>query len=324
MKMLTAATACAVVALSAGSALAQTELRLGLITPPSHVWTLAAERMGERLAEATDGRYTLSVFPARQLGNEAEVLQQMQTGAVDLSIMTVAEISNRVEEFGGLFAPFLVDDNAQAAEFLKTSATAEELLQLLPAQAGVVGFGYGMAGLRQIVSAVPIESTADLEGRKVRITPSPATRDFNTILGTAPTPMPLPDVYDALSNGQVDAIEMDLELTVKLKYWELSETVMVSNQMMFPSIGIMSGRVWAGMDPADREIIAELMGRTMDEILDETVAIEEEMLGVLRENEEVNLVEVGSEFYADAIAEWEAIWTDKAPVASLRAEAGAL
>lgn len=31
-------------------------------------------------------------------------------------------------------------------------------------------------------------------------------------LHSAPTPMPLPAVYDALANGQVDAINMDAEL----------------------------------------------------------------------------------------------------------------
>lgn len=322
--MMTALSAGTAMVLVSGAAMAQTELRMGLITPPGHIWTNAAEAMAAELEEVTNGRYTMAVFPARQLGNEAEVLQQMQTGAVDLSIMTVAEISNRVEEFGALFTPFLVDSNQEAAEFLATSETAAELLELLPAQAGVIGFGYGMAGLRQIVSAVPIETAADLEGRKVRITPSPATRDFNTALGTAPTPMPLPDVYDALSNGQVDAIEMDLELTVKLNYWELSETVMVSNQMMFPCVGIMSGRVWAEMAPEDREIIAGLMTTYLGQILNETAALEDEMLAELQANPEVNLVMVGEDFYADAIAEWEAIWLEKGPVEALRAEAAAL
>ena len=47
------------------------EFRLGLITPPPHIWTKAAESFGAELNEASGGAHTVSVFPARQLGNEA-------------------------------------------------------------------------------------------------------------------------------------------------------------------------------------------------------------------------------------------------------------
>jgi len=41
------------------------------------------------------------------------------------------------------------------------------------------------------------------------ITPFEPILDFHSALGAAPTPMPLPAVYEALANGQVDAIDMD-------------------------------------------------------------------------------------------------------------------
>jgi len=87
-------TSTAVVAVSSITALAD-EFRLGLITPPPHIWTKAAEAFGEDLTEASGGAHSVSVFPARQLGNEAEMLQQLQTGALDMAFMTVAEVSNR-------------------------------------------------------------------------------------------------------------------------------------------------------------------------------------------------------------------------------------
>ena len=57
------------------------DFRLGLITPPPHIWTKAAQAFGAELAEKSGGAHSVSVFPARQLGNEAEMLQQLQTGA---------------------------------------------------------------------------------------------------------------------------------------------------------------------------------------------------------------------------------------------------
>ncbi|MEM1006654.1 MAG: TRAP transporter substrate-binding protein DctP, partial [Pseudomonadota bacterium] len=93
----------AVIAVSAVTAQAE-EFRLGLITPPPHIWTKAAEAFGTELSEASGGAHTVSVFPARQLGNEAEMLQQLQTGALDMAFMTVAEVSNRAPELGAFYA----------------------------------------------------------------------------------------------------------------------------------------------------------------------------------------------------------------------------
>ena len=97
------------------------EFRLGLITPPPHIWTKAAEAFAADLAEASGGEHSVSVFPARQLGNEADMLQQLQTGALDMAFLTVAEVSNRAPDFGAFYAPFLAEDISHAARIIKVN-----------------------------------------------------------------------------------------------------------------------------------------------------------------------------------------------------------
>jgi TRAP-type C4-dicarboxylate transport system substrate-binding protein len=193
------------------------EFRIGLITPPSHIWTKAALALGEELAKQSGGAHSVAVFPSRQLGNEAQMLQQLQTGALDMAFLTVAEVPNRDADFGAFYAPYLVSDIAGSAKFLRSDA-AVAMLDQLPKNVGVVGLGYGSAGLRQIVARDAITDIASLSGKEIRITPFEPIKDFYNLLDTAATPMPLPAVYDALANGQVDAIDMDLELIWKLKY----------------------------------------------------------------------------------------------------------
>ncbi len=307
-------------ALSAGAAMAK-DFRIGLITPPPHVWTKAAEAFGAELAEKSNGAHSLQVFPSQQLGNEAEMLQQLQTGALDMAFLTVAEVSNRVTDLGAFYAPYLVDDMDGVAKILR-SETAVGLLDQLPQQIGVVGVGYGSAGLRQIASRDTVESVADLSGKKIRITPFAPIQDFYNLLGTAPTPMPLPAVYDAMANGQVDAIDMDLELIWKLKYWEHSKTVVLSNHMMFPMVGLVSARVWAQLSEEDRALVRQLMAKHVDSTIDTFVAQEPKFLEETRKTG-VSIVEVGPEFFGDAIDQWNAAWEKKTDaLVALRKEAG--
>lgn len=323
MKPMTGWTAAAAVALAAitgaGPADAR-EFRLGLITPPSHIWTKAAEAFAADLAAETGGAHKVAVFPSSQLGNEAQMMQLLQSGALDMAFMTVAEVSNRVPDLGAFYAPYLARDVAAAGRLLK-SDVALNMLQTLPRKIGVVGIGFGMAGMRQIVSRDKVTTAADLRGKKLRITPFEPIRDFYVALGAAPTPMPLPDVYDALANGQVDAIDMDLELIWKLKFYEHAQTILISNHMMFPMVGLVSARVWSGLSEADRATITRLMRRHLDGVI--ATAIEEEgrfLAEVEKTGREVR--HVGPEFFGEAIAEWERIWAPKAPtLGELRAAA---
>jgi len=306
-----ALTGTAIALASTGPAFAE-EFRLGLITPPPHIWTVAAEAFGAELAEASGGTHSVTVFPARQLGNEAEMLQQLQTGALDMAFMTVAEVSNRAPDFGALYAPYLADDIAHAARILR-SETAQGMLDQLPAQVGVVGTGYGMAGLRQIVSRGDITSAEDLAGLKLRITPFEPILDFYNAIGAAPTPMPLPAVYDALANGQVDAIDMDAELIWILKYYEHADTVVQSDHMMFPMVGLVSARVWAGLSEEDRAMIGELMASHVDSTIDAYVEREQGWLDQIRETGRT-YTEVDESFFGDAIDAWNEIWSERSSV----------
>lgn len=307
-KALGGAAFAALAGLTTTAAMAE-DFRIGLITPPQHIWTKAAEAFGTELAEASGGAHSLTVFPASQLGNESEMLQQLQTGALDMAFMTVAEVSNRARDFGAFYAPYLANDIEHAGQILR-SDTAKSLLEQLPAEVGVVGTGYGMAGLRQIVSRGDITSAADLAGLKLRITPFEPILDFYNAFGAAPTPMPLPEVYDALANGQVDAIDMDAELIWVLKYYEQADTIVQSDHMMFPMVGLVSGKVWADMSGDDRAMVGELMAKHVDSTIDSYIEKEQGWLDQIAETGKT-YTKVDQSFFGDAVDKWNAIWSEK-------------
>ncbi|WP_375057477.1 TRAP transporter substrate-binding protein [Zobellella sp. DQSA1] len=307
----TALTLVAAAGLALGSFTAQArDFRLGLITPPAHIWTLAATDFAQELRDQSHGQHRVSVFPSQQLGNEAQMVQQLQTGALDMAFLTIAEISNRVPDFGALYAPYLVDDIDQAAALLRSDA-ASQLLDQLPGSVGVVGIGYGMAGMRQVLSRAQVEGPEDLRGKKLRITPFEPIRDFYTALGSAPTPLPLPGVYDALANGQVDAIDMDFDSILVLKFYERANHLLLSNHMMFPMVGVVSGRVWRELSDDDKALIQTLMKAQLDKVIDQFQQQERDQEQQLRDLN-IQIVEADRATFTDAIQRWEATWSKKA------------
>lgn len=305
------AVAVGVIGLAPQSVLAE-RFRMGLPTPPTHVWTVEANAFAANLEERSGGEHTVAVFPAGQLGNDAAMLQQLQTGALDFVFMPIAEVTNRIPEFGALYAPYLAPD-VEAAARLLDSAEANALLEQLPARIGAVGVGYALGGMRQIVSRNRVASLADLEGLKLRVTPLDPIEDFYDLIGAAPIPLPIGSVYDALANGQIDAIDMDLENTWKQKYYELGETVILSNHMMFPMVGLVSGSRWRTLDAETRQLVSDLMNEHFDRIVATYIGAEADYERQLRDAG-IDVLEVGPDFFGTVLEEWESAWRQRAPV----------
>ena len=296
-------------------------LRLGIVTPPGHPWNNAALKVGEALKAETNGRLSISVFPAGQLGNEAAMLQQMQSGALDLGWIMTAELGSRIPAVAAINAPWVVDSTAKVAKLVR-EPVAMKLLDVLPAETGTVGLAWGITTMRVVFSAKEIAGLDDINGMKLRINTTPAYRDFYQLLGAAPTPIPTPAVLDAMSNGQVDGLEADLDFSWNQRFDKVSKTMLKMNAIFMPCVALASGRVWQTLPEADREIIARLTKAALDEQIDATVANEpallEKFAGAGIPIKDVTVADAGR-----IIAEYDKIWLPKAPVLAELRKVGA-
>lgn len=245
-KFTTTALAGAAIATLMAVAAEARELRMGVITPPSHVWTKVANRIAEKLPEATGGALTVAVFPAGQLGSEQEMFQQMSTGLLDAGLMTAAITSLRAPSLQGWLTPYLFDGVEDAISAADTPAAGEMLKEL--DAAGLHGMGYTFAGMRHILMKdAPVTTPEALANKKIRIVPFPAMKTWWGAIGAVPTPVNLTEVYQALQTGLLDGIDIDLDALVGNKYNEVAKGLTITNHMPFPSVMIVSDMTWSGL-----------------------------------------------------------------------------
>lgn len=297
-------------------------LRIGLITPPPHNWTKSAAAFGAELEEASDGRLKLAVFPSGQLGSEAQMLQLLQIGALDFGFFTTSEFANRLPDFAAFYAPYIVSNAAQAATLLEQPA-AQGILQAVE-RIGLKGLGYGMAGMRQVVSSRTIQDPSDLRGLKVRVVPDAPLTDFWRAAGCAPSPIPLSSLYDAFANGQIDAMHIDFENTLRQKFYEHAATIVHSDHMVFPLVAVASRRTWATLSESDRDLIEQRVTpvlRTLRGAYAEAdVQFKTDLIATGKP-----VLKVGPDFFAGAATHWERRWRTRTDyIDALRGDALAL
>jgi TRAP-type transport system periplasmic protein len=303
-------------------AFAQTprDFRVGILTPAAHPWNRAATRVGEKLKAETNGRLSFTVFSAGQLGNEGAMLQQMQSGALDMGWIMASELGSRVPAIATITAPYVVDSTAKIAKLVR-HPVAMKLFEPLPQETGCIGLAWGITGMRAVFAARDISGIPDIKGMKLRINPTPAFRDFYQLLGAAPTPVPAPQVFDAMANGQVDGLESDLEFSWQQRFDRVSKSILQMNAVFMPVIALVSGRVWQTVAAPDRELIARTIKAELDAQIDDIAVNEPKLI----ENFKATNVPYRNANPKDAeavVAEWDKIWQPKAPILSeLRAAA---
>lgn len=293
------------------------EFRLGLITPGGHSWNRAALQFGEALKKETDGRLSVTVFHAGQLGNEPAMMQQLQSGALDMGWIQAAELGSRVASVAAINAPYLVRSTAGVAKLVRHPA-ALRLLDALPRETGTIGLGWGITGMRAVFATKDIAGAGDLKGMKLRINPTPVYRDFYQSLGAAPTPIPTPAVFDAMANGQVDGLEADIEFSWNQRFDKVSKVMLQMNALFMPFAPLVSGRVWQTLPDKDKEIIRTLVKKSLDAQIDEIANTEPGLLEKFKGTGIAIKTEPGLNAEA-TIREFDKIWLPKAPaIAELR------
>ena len=297
------------------------EFRLGLITPAGHSWNRAALQFGEALKKETDGRLSVTVFHSGQLGNETAMMQQLQSGALDMGWIQAAELGSRVSSVAAINAPYLVRSTPAVAKLVKTPA-ALKLLEVLPRETGTIGLGWGITGMRAVFATKDISAPTDLKGMKLRINPTPVYRDFYKLLGAAPTPIPTPAVFDAMSNGQVDGLEADIEFSWNQRFDKVSKTLLQMNALFMPFAPLVSGRIWQGMDAKDKELIRKLVAQSLDAQINDIVTTEAGLIEKFK-GSGIAFKTAGNYNPDGIIQEFDKLWLPKAPqIAELR-KAGA-
>ncbi|MCY0967457.1 TRAP transporter substrate-binding protein [Parathalassolituus penaei] len=239
------------VSLMAATLAAQAEtLRMGMVTPPSHIWNQVSERFDNNLQQETAKDMKIKIFPLSKLGGEQQMIDLLQSGGMQLAVLTAGVLSNREPSISGWFLPGLFDDVRDAADAAH-KPQAQAMLQKLEAHK-LVGLGYTFAGMRHVLSTKPMDSVDDFANKKIRSFPNQVFNDFWQELGAAPTAMPISEVSQSLTTNLLDAVDVDLDIVVGMKMYQQAPNLTLTNHMAFPGIVVASKTWWDGLSDAQR------------------------------------------------------------------------
>ena len=245
------------VALYGVNATAAVKIKLGVVTKPGSAQNIVAEKFKELIEQRSGGNIKVQIFHSKSLGNETEILQQVQMNTVQMAIVTGGPFDTFDPIARVVNYPFLFKDNEQADKILDGPLGAEILKSL--ETSGFKGLCFSENGFRNLTNNKrPVKHPDDLKGLKIRVMASAIHKAIWQTLGANPTPMPWP-IYTELEQGVIDGQENPLWVMEVYKFYEIQKYMTLSRHVYSYHIDVASLKWWKTLDGKTQDMIQKAM-----------------------------------------------------------------
>lgn len=269
--------------LAAPPAHAETALRLAHVNAPDSPAGRGTEKLAELAETYSDGRIKIEVFPSSQLGNNRKILGAVRGGAVDMAISPYPILADIVPELSIYTAGYFYDDWEGLEKVLSQPEFGQAWNEELIEKAGLrplANFYYGARSLTTTDAAV--KSPADLAGKKIRAVPNEMSLAVIRGLGGTPTPVPFPELFQALRQGIVDGQENPLPTIWAQKFYEVQDNLMLTRHQLIPLPWVINEEAWQALSGEDRDALARAAKEAGEWTTEQTKRHEAELIDRLR------------------------------------------
>ncbi|GGA59418.1 C4-dicarboxylate TRAP transporter substrate-binding protein [Pelagibacterium lentulum] len=212
-------------------------IRVAYENNPGEPTDLVMQYWQELIAERSNGEIALELYPSSQLGSKTDITDQAIMGLNVITITDVGFLAEYEPDLGILYGPYLTDDPQKLFD-IYDGEWFTEMSEKLRTEHGVrIVLPNLLYGVRHLISTRPVRSPEDMQGLKVRVPNNIMQIRAIEAMGAVATPMPLGDVYTALAQGVIDAVENPIAVLYGQRFHEeadhLSLIGYLTNTAMF-------------------------------------------------------------------------------------------
>ena len=204
-------------------------LKAGGISPPTADVSIAAVQMTKFFEEQTKGKIKIEFYPASQLGNPPNQVENVQSGMQDIFVCSIAWVTRQVPDFTITQMPYAFRNEEHLTKFIE-SPMGREYQQTLISKWNTRIISHNWWRLPRVIFAKkPIVKPEDMKGLKFRIAELPMYTKYVPAWGAVPTRIAWGEYYMALKQGVVDMGESCAESIYPMKLYEAAPYITMIN-----------------------------------------------------------------------------------------------
>lgn len=204
---------------------AEVVIDVGYSTQGKDITSQGIEKWKSLLEEKSGGTMSMELYLDGTLGDQGDILNNMQMGEADITIADGALLAEYGSpDLGILFGPYLFTDWDQVDKLTEGEWFAKENGKLNDNGIQIVAANWHQ-GIRNIFTKNPVKQVGDLKGLKIRVPNNQIQIEETNAIGASATPLSMSDVYQSLQTGVIDGCENTLSTLLNMKWCEVAKNV---------------------------------------------------------------------------------------------------
>ena len=248
-----------------------------------------AQVIADEVADAGVG-LTVEIFPASQLGADADRIASVVSGDIDMDIQGASALGAVYEPVAVLDAVYAFDDSDHLGRYFDSDASGD-LLTGFEDETGVHTLGAWSAGMRQFTANEPIREPGDLDGLRMRFPNSPQFLMNAKALGADATEVAYEELFLALQQGTVDGQENPITNIAASNLQEVQDYVSMSNHQANSNLVIIGADAWSGLSEEQQGALEEAVGSAEEQVPQCVADDEEQTLAEWGESGDMEIVD---------------------------------
>jgi TRAP-type transport system periplasmic protein len=270
----------ALLAVFAGTALAQTELKFGHVGEPGSLIGASADEFVRRANQKLAGKYKVVVYGSSQLGGDKELLQKLKLGTIDFAEPSTV-MSSEADIFGVFEMPYLVKDREHMKRIEKELFWSKMEPQV--EKKGLKLLAVWENGYRHITNSKrPINTPADLKGLKLRVPEGKWRVKMFQTYGANPSPMKFSEVFTALQTGVMDGQENPFAQIASAKFYEVQKYLSITGHVYTPSYVAVGAKKWATLTADVRKTLEDTAKEVQSWVYEKAAKDDDELLAKMK------------------------------------------
>jgi len=213
---------------------------------------------------------SVELFPAKALGDENSLVQQVQEGTTHMAIVSGA-MSTVCKAADVLNIPYTFASPTVAWDVLD-GQFGKDLAEHCLQTTGLRTLAYGETGFRNFTNNKrEIKTPADMKGLKFRVQPIPLYVEMVKGLGGEPTPIAWSELPNALATGVVDGQENPVGVIYNNQLHKLQKYMVLDGHVYAADFILINDKFFKSLPAKDQDVIkkaariAGVMGRAIQE-----------------------------------------------------------
>lgn len=240
---------------AAGEAVQSASVKYSVTFPATGTQADGANRLGELIAECSEGRLAMEFYPSSQLGDKIASMEGLKNGTIEMTECAATDLSNYSSIWSVLSLPYLWRDAEQAIGTL----TDPDVRKVLEADAEANGFviiSWCNLGSRSVLNTKrAVNNPADMKGLRVRVMEDAVLAGTINAMGASATPMPWSEVYTALQQGTIEGLENSAPVILANGMEEVAKYYSLTEQFIIPDPVFVSKPWFDKLSAEDQEAV---------------------------------------------------------------------